>query len=319
MADAVITAGVSEADISALHHALNHELQRVSIGQPSDVSAACAVMLDSRGGLLRGRLLLGASKQGPSPDNAALMAAATAVELLHLASLAHDDVIDSGATRRNRPTIGYRYGQRTAGLAGVSLLARAVELVSLCGDLVVRLFADAAREMCDGGMLELRVRDTQRSVEDCLTTAALKTASNLRLAGRLGAQLSRASDSVCNSTAEFGEALGIAYQLWDDVADIVTDPAGRDKAAVDDLSQGIYNLPVIYALEEHRELRDQLMTECAQDARVLISESAGPRRAVEVADMYAARATELLGSLPKPEALQGLIEEARGRQISVAA
>lgn len=289
----------------------------------SRLRLACASLQSTRGKLLRGRMTIASAQTGSNPRSRTVIVAACAVELLHLASLAHDDIIDSGTVRRGEPTTGVRFGERLAGLAGGAVFARATELISECGSSSLNLFAQTAVELCDGGMHELRgIRNTSRTVDDYLTTAGNKTASAFVLAARLGSQLAGADDEDVALTGKFGYEFGMAYQIWDDLVDLLADSNSSGKSPSTDLNLGVYSLPVLYAIAESAEVRDRLndgISPSGGDGSVaaLLRETDGISRAVETAHEYSQRATSVLKRVPRTEELQRLLQEIQRRYIGL--
>lgn len=300
---------------------LENELEALTFDRSTRLGGACAQLLSSRGGQLRGRVLLAAARQGPRPDRPEVRRAALAIELLHLASLAHDDVIDTGISRRGAPTANAEFGQRTAGFAGGWLVARTEELIAECGLPALDALSDTAIEMTRGGMRELcELYEVQRSTDAYFAAAESKTGVTIALAGRIGAQLAHASDAVVAQSELFGRELGIAYQIWDDLADLDSRTEEGEQAALLDLLQGVYTLPVIYALEESAELREMLAGGRTSEAdRVtaltLIKSTGGVERASKDADVHVGRATVALRGLRDPDSLGELLAEARLLQL----
>lgn len=306
-----------------LSRLLAAELDGLSFARATRLNGACAHLLSTRGKQLRGRLLLAAARQGPRPDAPAVDQAACAIELLHLASLAHDDVIDAGTARRGVPTTGVRFGRRASAFAGAWLFARAVELIAVCGPQTLDLFAEIALRMCEGGMLEFRdLYNTRRTAGSYFAAAEQKTASAFFLAGCLGAELAGANAKVASAAGRFGLEFGMAYQIWDDLVDLLASPKESGKTPESDLRQGIYTLPVIYALEESVKLREWLAADNAQNgaqdaAIALVTSTTGIRRAARAAEMHTERAKEALRALPDPEALRCLLERARSQHLDL--
>lgn len=310
-------------DSEPLSRALDDEFAALSFRRTSSLNDACAHLLTTRGKLLRGRLALAAARQGPRPNAPEVTSVACAIELLHLASLAHDDVIDAGTVRRGKATVGARYGRQAAVVAGAWLYARAVERVSECGGEALDLFAETARRMCAGGMREQRDRyDTRRSVEEYREASNLKTASAFALAARLGAMLAGAADAVVECAALFGREFGLAYQIWDDLIDLLASPDQSGKSPESDLRDGLYTLPVICALAESDELRARLADRDGQgrthaDTTALITRTAGVERAARAADDHFRRALAALDGMPEPAAMNDLLTATRRRHLDL--
>lgn len=195
----------------------------------------------------------------PDPRTAV---AAQAVETLHLASLAHDDVVDAGEVRRGAASLPASFGAPLAAAAGAVFFGRALNLFACCGGEAVMLATETAVRMCEGQMCELRaLRDLGRSPAEYFEAIEGKTAGMFWLAANLGGLLGGADPEAKSALARYGESLGIAYQIIDDVMDLVGDPEDAGKSLGNDLKNGNYTLPVIYALEECPQLSELLREE----------------------------------------------------------
>jgi heptaprenyl diphosphate synthase len=195
----------------------------------------------------------------PDPRSAV---AAQAVETLHLASLAHDDVVDAGEMRRGAASLPAFFGAPLAAAAGAAFFGRALNQIICCGEEAVILATETSMRMCEGQMRELRaLHDLGRSQTEYFEAIEGKTAGMFWLAAKLGGLLGGADPEAINALARFGESLGIAYQIIDDLLDLVGDPENTGKSHGNDLQNGNYTLPVIYALEECPRLSELLQEE----------------------------------------------------------
>src|SRR6516225_3640546 len=184
---------------------------------------------------------------------------AVAVELVHLGSLYHDDVIDEAETRRGVPSVNARWSNIVAILAGDYLLAQASSLAASLGADVAALLAATIGELCRGQVLELQhLFDVERSEESYLSAISGKTAALMATACRIGGMVSGVGDPTLDALTRFGRHLGVCFQIVDDVLDLSSTDAALGKHAGQDLLEGIYTLPVIYVLHESPELRDLL-------------------------------------------------------------
>jgi heptaprenyl diphosphate synthase len=174
---------------------------------------------------------------------------AVAVELVHLGSLYHDDVIDEATSRRGVESVNARWGNLVAVLAGDFLLARASEIAASLGPEVAGLLATTIGRLCEGEISQLGAcYSTRRSEPAYLSAIAGKTASLLATSARVGALVSGASRPAVEAMTEFGHAFGMAFQIWDDVRDLVATDEQLGKPAGNDLVEGTYTLPVLRAL-----------------------------------------------------------------------
>ncbi|MQS12972.1 polyprenyl synthetase family protein [Streptomyces kaniharaensis] len=217
--------------------------------------------LDPRVGALTGHLaaaggkrlrpllvLLGAEFGDPSAPG--IPQAAAIAELVHLASLCHDDIMDGAATRRGVPSVHARYGERAAVLSGDWLLARAAQLAAELGSAAVHLNAQAAGRLVAGQLRELTGPGPDVDpVTHYFHVAAGKTAALLSMALGIGAVQAGAPASAAAALTEYGEQLGIAFQVADDLLDLRQPAELSGKQRGTDLLAGVASLPVLLARE----------------------------------------------------------------------
>ncbi len=194
--------------------------------------------------------------QGSSSCSDEVITGAVACELVHLGSLHHDDVIDEAETRRGVPSVNARWSNIVAILSGDYLLARASSLAASLGADVAALLADTIGELCRGQILELQhLFDVDRSEDSYLSAIDGKTAALFATSCRVGGMVTRVDEATLDSLTQFGHHLGMCFQIVDDVLDLTATKEALGKPAGQDLVEGIYTLPVIYALQEVPELR----------------------------------------------------------------
>ncbi len=174
-------------------------------------------------------------------DARRVVPAAAAVEMIHTATLIHDDIIDGSPFRRGVPSVHSRWGTRTALLAGDYLFARAFLMLAGMPRVVLAGLASAAEEMCAGQARELAGTDYFDAIR-------AKTAVFLSECCRLGSILARAPRTAVEALGEYGRFLGLAFQITDDMLDVFGDPAGTGKPRGNDLRQGLLTLPVLRCL-----------------------------------------------------------------------
>jgi heptaprenyl diphosphate synthase len=243
---------------------------------------------------------------------------ACSVELVHLGSLYHDDVIDEAETRRGVPSVNARWSNIVAILAGDYLLAQASSLAASLGADVAALLAATIGELCRGQVLELQhLFDADRSEEAYLSAIEGKTASLMATACRVGGMVSEVADPTLDALTQFGHHLGMCFQIVDDVLDITGTEAELGKPAGKDVHEGVYTLPVIYALMSSSELRELLGRKLdwsdVERARELVHTPATVDAALAVARTHATKASEALTGAEKLDAsvcdrLAGLVE-----------
>jgi octaprenyl-diphosphate synthase len=187
---------------------------------------------------------------------------ATVVEMVHMATLVHDDVLDDQDVRRRATTINRLRGNEAAVMLGDYLISHSYHLsASLGSQTASRLIAAATNTVCEGELLQLHNRNNWSLDEQTyFDIIRRKTAALCGVACRLGALYSGADKSVCDAMTQYGELLGSAFQIVDDVLDLTGDAAVVGKSLGKDLEKGKLTLPLIHRLETaHPEQRQQLI------------------------------------------------------------
>lgn len=193
--------------------------------------------------------LAGAVGGGPASNEA--IQGATAVELVHLGSLYHDDVMDEAELRRGVQSVNDRWGNLRAILAGDFLLAKASELAAGLGTEVAALLASTIGRLCEGQVRELQsTYNPERTEDSYLASIEGKTASLLAAACRIGGLVAGLPREQVDRLTRFGLAYGLAFQIVDDVLDIVATEQQLGKPAGNDLREGVYTLPVIRSIAD---------------------------------------------------------------------
>ncbi len=229
-----------------------------------------------------------------------------AVELVHIGSLYHDDVMDDAATRRSVRSVNAEWGNLRAILAGDYLLGRASEIAAGLGPEVAGLLATTITQLCEGQILELESAfDTSRSVGQYQRSITGKTASLIGSACRIGAIVADLPRHVVDALTDFGLAYGMAFQVVDDILDVVATDQQLGKPAGNDLIEGIYTLPVIHSMKDPdsgprlREILGRPISVAERDeARDLVRRGGGVKTALEVARDWAGKADASLRDLP---------------------
>ena len=292
---------------------------RAAVRAPTEALTEMASHLVGAGGKrVRPLFAVAAAACGAGADGPAsleVVRGGVSVELVHLGSLYHDDVIDEAVTRRGVESINSRWGNLRAILAGDFLLARASEIAASLGTEVAGLLAATIGRLCEGEVMELQdAYQVTRTEEAYLGSIEGKTASLLSAACRIGGIVGGLPRSEIDRLTEFGTAYGMAFQIVDDVLDVIATDEQLGKPAGHDLVEGAYNLPVLRALAgpSGEELKALLGTpiegEAWNRARTLVRESDGIDESVEVAGQYVTKAIDLLAPLedrPAAVALQG--------------
>ena len=250
---------MAENPLLALPHA-DTDRQRVEEELRNAVAAPTAAMTEMAGHLLgaggkRVRPLFAIAAggcrpnatDGPAPLD--VVRGGVSVELVHLGSLLHDDVIDEAETRRGIESVNARWGNLRAILAGDFLLAKASEIAASLGTEVAGLLAATIGQLCTGEVIELDDAYNVERTEDAYMRAIEgKTASLLSTACRIGGIVAELPRADIDRLTEFGLAYGMAFQIVDDVLDVIATDQQLGKPAAHDLVEGAYNLPTLRAL-----------------------------------------------------------------------
>jgi geranylgeranyl pyrophosphate synthase len=302
-ADETLTAEIAE-DLAVVEAALRD----ASLGGDEMFSEVSRHMMEAGGKRFRAMLVLLAARFGDSRDKR-IVPAAVAIELTHLASLFHDDVMDEAVMRRGHRSANSQFGNSVAILAGDYLFARASRILADLGADAIRIQAETFCRLCDGQLAEtVGPRPGEDPLDHYMRVIDGKTGSLIATSGRFGAMFSGAPADVTDLIADACMRIGIAWQLSDDVLDVASTSAQSGKSPGTDLRQGVRSLPVLFALRstspDEARLRE-LLTECDltdQDlhaealARLRQSAALGEARS-SVREMISG-ARDLVGRLP---------------------
>ncbi|MEV0368603.1 polyprenyl synthetase family protein [Streptomyces sp. NPDC050636] len=265
-----------EADVQAGLAAVEEGLLEATKSDVPFITEAAQHLVRAGGKRFRPLLVMLAAQFG-DPYSPGLVPSAVVVELTHLATLYHDDVMDEADVRRGVASANARWGNSVAVLTGDFLFARASHILADLGPEAVRIQAEAFERLVTGQILETAgPRDGRDPIDHYLDVLAGKTGSLVAVSGRLGAMMSGAEESVVNILTQYGERLGTAFQLADDVLDISSDSHESGKTPGTDLREGIPTLPVLHlralaegesGTAEDRALCDLLAGDLTDDAR----------------------------------------------------
>ncbi len=238
-----------------------------------------------------------------------------AVELVHLGSLYHDDVMDEAETRRGIEAVNHRWGNLTAILAGDFLLAKASELAASLGTEVAELLAATIGHLCEGQVRELQlIYDINRNEEQYLQAISGKTAELYATSCRIGGIVGGAERAVVDQLTEFGHAYGMAFQVVDDILDLIATDEELGKPSGNDLKEGVYTLPVIRMIASGDPIAEllgqQLDEEVRDQARAAVIEGPEIASSIATAQMYVDKALSALVALPDTPAVRGMRDAA---------
>jgi heptaprenyl diphosphate synthase len=247
-------------------------------------------------------LVLLAGHLGDAEDPRLVHCAAT-IELTHLATLYHDDVIDEATARRGVPSANAHYDNTIAILTGDYLFARSSGLAADLGTYVSRVLADTIAGLCEGQIMESEHAGTPaQTVERYLAVVERKTAVLLATSCHLGAWLAGASEEHVAAATEFGRSLGMAFQLSDDVLDIAGVEKESGKVPGTDLREGVWTLPVLETLAGRSpggdDLRSALASGDVARALELLRSNGSCDVALGAVGGWAARAKAALSPIP---------------------
>ncbi|WP_009474671.1 polyprenyl synthetase family protein [Rhodococcus sp. JVH1] len=255
---------------------------------------------------------------GPKASDPSVVTAATVVELVHLATLYHDDVMDEASMRRGAPSANSRWGNSVAILAGDYLFAHASRLVSTLGPEAVRIIAETFAELVTGQMREtIGLRGEQDPVEHYLKVVWEKTGSLIAACGRFGGTFSGADADHVKRLERLGDAVGTAFQISDDIIDISSVSAQSGKTPGTDLREGVHTLPVLYALRDEGPDADRLRVlldgpvtndDDVAEALALLERSPGMAAAKAKLEQFAVQARAQLAELPQGPANDALVK-----------
>jgi octaprenyl-diphosphate synthase len=301
--------GCVQADLAAVEDMLQNEIR-------SDVRAAYAISghtLSAGGKRLRPALVvLSARAVGKDYPASTIHASASAAELIHMASLIHDDVVDGAAERRGRPTANAAFGSQISVLVGDYLLAKSIYLAAREGNIdVIRVFSNVTVGLSEGEVLQITARgDAGTSLETYLRIIDKKTAGFIAGCCEVGAMLAGAAPETVSALTAYGLNLGLAFQIADDLLDYVGDPEVTGKALDGDLREGKVTLPLLLALGDCDPPAQTLIRSLIEDPDALtdaaiaqihrtIERCDGYRRTSVIAGEYAAKAKGAIEALPE--------------------
>jgi len=269
-------------------------------------------LFSSPGKLLRPTLVFLSARFGTKPDPDVVLNLAQSLELVHTASLVHDDIVDAAQLRRNVPTVNAMWNDDVALIVGDYLFAKAYALAAvLPKPEVIAIVAQTVFALCDGELNEVTMERSLPTEAAYLERIELKTASLYAACCQGAALLTDADPEHVAALGAFGTSLGLAFQITDDVLDLVGDENEFGKSVGRDLAEGMPTLPMIYAVADadghagelaKRIVRTQKSDDEVRDLLKIIRASQGPARARERALEFHAAAVSALDALPdRPE------------------
>jgi heptaprenyl diphosphate synthase len=310
-----------EADVQAGLAAVEEGLLEATKSEVPFITEAAQHLVRAGGKRFR-PLLVMLSAQFGDPDAPGVVPSAVVVELTHLATLYHDDVMDEASVRRGVDSANTRWGNSVAVLTGDFLFARASHILADLGPEAVRVQAEAFERLVTGQILETAGPvDGRDPVEHYLDVLGGKTGSLVAVSCRFGAMMSGADETVVDVLTQYGERLGVAFQLADDVLDIASDSRESGKTPGTDLREGIPTMPVLRLRERAArlglaedialcELLDSDLADDARHAEALTKLRAHPalEQARRDTVRFAEEARAALAPLPEGDVKAALVE-----------
>jgi octaprenyl-diphosphate synthase len=242
---------------------------------------------------------------------------AVILELIHVATLVHDDIMDGAETRREQPTVNAKWGNSLSVLLGDCLFAHALRLsTNFSNNEICRIVSEASAEVCSGEIIQTQRRfDLNLSLADYFKIIEMKTAALFAAACELGAFISEASPEIISSLKTFGSRLGTAYQVYDDILDIAGDEDAVGKTLGTDFQKGKLTLPVLLLLQNNddslRERARELLLHENLSGRDeltgLLKSSGAMRSAIDTAKRMVSEARTALDPVPANKYRNGLV------------
>jgi len=273
------------------------------------------------GKMLRPKLTLIAGTISDVNPGMDLIRAATALELLHIASLIHDDILDESTERRTLPTVHVKFGTPVAILLGDWMLAHSFELMSQSSDMARQEFADLTKRLCEGQFLEaeLKSRDNYQ-IKDYFQMVSLKTGCMFESSLMIGLTHHRTdwNPLVLKSLRQFGTTFGIAFQIADDILDLCSSKEFTGKDTQNDIRQGLRTLPVLLALKNDQDspllhhLKQDNQSWLEKNLTAYLVSGTYMDQARDMAEDYINKADEELRKLPQGPWIEDLSQLGQG-------
>jgi heptaprenyl diphosphate synthase len=305
-------------DMSTIENSLEH-----SISSDHRVLHHSAVHLLKAGGKrIRPIFVLLAGEFGTYDINQ-LEKVAVPLELIHMSSLVHDDVIDNAETRRGEQTVKSKWDNRTAMYTGDYIFGRALSIITeLKDERIHQVLANAIVQMCIGEMEQIRLFfQTEQSIYDYLLRIRRKTALLIAISCQLGAIATGCDRKTINQLYRYGYNVGMCFQIKDDLLDLLGKEEEIGKPPGSDIRQGNITIPVLYALQDEKlrepllngiqQIRDNPKEADIEGVLAMIRNSDGIRKAEQLSERYIEKAIAAIEQLPAIKAKSNLIDIAK--------
>ena len=312
---------------------INKELQRVEdrlremvASEEGILTEASLHVIGAGGKRLRPSVTILAYKSLGGEDDDKIVDIAAGFELIHSATLVHDDINDGGNTRRGRETVYRKYGLHNAVVTGDFLFVKAFSLGGMFDREVVKTTSEACAKLAEGEIMQSRYRRTEDlTVDRYIEVMERKTAEPLRAGAVVGAYLAGGSTEEIRCLGEYGLNLGVAFQIVDDILDFAGDESRTGKPVGTDLREGYLTVPSLLAMKDNEDARKRIVdligqaepsTDEVKRCVSLVVESGAIEKARAMAEYYGMEALQHLGCLsntPHSEALRNLVSRVMER------
>lgn len=306
---------------------VNHELEAAIKSAEAETTSASALhLLEAGGKRIRPLFVCLTARLSEQVDLEKMTAAATAIELIHMASIVHDDVVDNADLRRGRETIKSRWGNHIAMYTGDYLFGKSLEyMTNIETESAHKMLSHVTVELSTGEIEQLKAKyNVTQSVHTYIRRIKRKTALLIAASCGLGAVISNQDTQMIKKLYRFGYYVGMAFQIQDDVLDFTGTQKELGKPAGEDLRQGNITLPVFIAMAispSFKELLQELSPESSSayiaTCIAAIKEADAPKIAEEIADRYLDKASAILETIPKSaarKALQQIVKSLKKRK-----
>lgn len=291
-------------------------LREMAKSQEQILTEASMHVIDAGGKRLRPTVTILAYKAFGGTDIKKIVDIAAGFELIHSATLIHDDINDGGSTRRGRVTVYKKYGLHDAIVTGDFLFAKAFQLGGVFDKVVVETTADACASLAEGEILQNKFRHKKNlTIDTYLKVMERKTAQPIRAGAMVGAYLAGASPDGIESVGKYALSLGIAFQIIDDILDFTGDEKKTGKAAGNDLREGNLTLPSLLAIKASDHARRSILEVISQEepspdsvkkCAELVLSTGAIEKAKGMGEYYGMEALQSLGGVSNNGYSQGL-------------
>jgi len=284
-------------------------LGRAVASDVSPLSEISEYVLNSGGKRLRPRIVLLSYEAAGGGDVSQAVPLAAAVELLHTASLIHDDINDHSDMRRGKASVNAQWGDGLALLIGDFVFVKLLNLIAAFDSRIVRVLADCCSAIVEGEILQmLHLWNLEMTEDIYLSIVAQKTASLFSACGELGGLLAGGTEDQVSALREYGLNLGIAFQIRDDALDLVGESDKLGKPVASDLEKGKMSLATLFALRRSEGAREVLFSKDPAQVTRLLHDTEALEYATLKAREYSERAKKGLSILPGSKAKSALSE-----------